>query len=307
MPRHAPARRLDRERAEDAVRSALPRLPEVERVEPARRHASGRRQLGRDRPLDRRERQRPRGLRLRALGRGADRDPDHGRRQEAEEDSRLLRVRRRVRPRPVPDPAQRQDRGRPLLDGRPARDHRRPLRVPPLRALLPVPEGRRLEGGLGRDLEPALEQAAPRGLDVGRRGRAPDLPRPRALRRGQARRDRPRASLHRPAHAPRIRLPGSALRERLERREPAADGPAPAAEGELRRERLPAPGADRARRAQALRDDRRRQRVELVHHRRARCSVVERPAAHAGPRERLRLRGRAEGRYESRSTSSAVL
>ena len=51
------------------------------------------------------------------MGGRADRDPDHCRRQETEEDSSLLRVRRRVRPRAVPDPKQRQDRGRPLLDG----------------------------------------------------------------------------------------------------------------------------------------------------------------------------------------------
>ena len=80
-----------------------------------------------------------------------------------------------------------------------------------------------------------------------------------------------------------------------------ADGPSATAEAELRRQRLPAPGADRARRAQALRDARLGQRLELVHHRRARPSVVERPAAHAGPREGVRLRGRRRVRIRFRA------
>ena len=48
----------------------------------------------------------------------------------------------------------------------------------------------------GVELEPDVERAAPARLDVGRRGRAADPPRPRALRRGRERRDRPRGAVH---------------------------------------------------------------------------------------------------------------
>ncbi len=58
--------------------------------------------------------------------------------------------------------------------------------LPALRALRARPRRRRrLARRLGRDLGPPLEPAAPRGLDVRRRGRAADPPRPRALRRGR--------------------------------------------------------------------------------------------------------------------------
>ena len=93
---------------------------------------------------------------------------------------------------------------------------------------------RRLARRLGRDLRPALEPRPPGRLDLGRCGRAADLPRPCALRRGQARPDRPRAALHRLAHAPRLRLPRPPLRERPHRPVAAADGPARPPEGELR-------------------------------------------------------------------------
>ena len=113
------------------------------------------------------------------------------------QEPRLVRVRRRVRSRPVPHSPQRQDRGRPLLHRRPARADRRPLVLPPLRALRALSEGARLARRVGRDLEHALEQAPAGGLDFGRRGRPADPPGPRALRRGQARGDRPCAALHR--------------------------------------------------------------------------------------------------------------
>ena len=47
-----------------------------------------------------------------------------------------------------------------------------------------APGRRPLDGGLGRDLESALEPRSPGRLDVGRRRRAPDPARPRPLRRG---------------------------------------------------------------------------------------------------------------------------
>jgi len=59
----------------------------------------------------------------------------------------------------------------------------------------------------------------------------------------------------------------------------AFDAPTPAQE--LRRKRLPAPGARRARGAEALRDCPRGQWLQLVHHRRARPALVERRPAHA--------------------------
>ena len=51
--------------------------------------------------------------------------------------------------------------------------------------------------------------------------------------------------------------------------EPAADGPAPAPEGELQPRGLPRRVAGDPRSAEALRADRRRQRLAVVHHRRA--------------------------------------
>ena len=66
---------------------------------------------------------------------------------------------------------------------------------------------RRLARRLRCGLEPALERAAARGVDVGRCGRPADLPGSRALRRGRARRDRPRAALHRATHAARLFYP----------------------------------------------------------------------------------------------------
>ena len=87
---------------------------------------------------------------------------------------------------PYPIPRERQDRG-----GRSSTGDRHAIivdrsscRLYELYAL--YPKGRGWTGGLRRDLEPALEQAPPRGLDVGRRGRAADLPRPGALRRGRS-------------------------------------------------------------------------------------------------------------------------
>ena len=76
--------------------------------------------------------------------------------------------------------------------------------------------------------------------------------------------------------------------------EPAADGPAPATEGELQPRRLPRRGARGAARAQALRADRGRQRLLLVHHRRTRPALERRrpePAEDACPARRSRRCG----------------
>ena len=69
-------------------------------------------------------------------------------------------------------------------------------------------------------------------------------------------------------------------------------GDARPAEVERRHLRLSAAGAHRAPGAEDVRDDRRRQRLELVHHRCARPALVERRAARARRHQGLRLRGR---------------
>ncbi len=65
----------------------------------------------------------------------------------------------------------------------------------------------------------------------------------------------------------------------------AADGPPPPSPCRLPRAAVPTPGERRSPHAQALRDDRRRQRGELVHLGRAAPAVVGRPAAHAPSRQ----------------------
>ena len=217
--------------------------------------------------------------------------------QVAGEGSGELRVRRRVGPRAVPDPPRRADRGRPRLGRRPARDRGRPRSLPPVRALRGVSARRRrpLDGRLGRDLEPELEQDAARRLDVGRRGGAGDPAGARALGRGQARPDQARASVHRPGNPARIHLPRAPLRIRLERPGPAGHGTALQAEGELSDRRFPAPGSDRSEGAQALRHDRLRQRLAVVRHRYAEPALGQRRSPHARRRARPRVRG---GRYE---------
>ena len=181
-----------------AAGACVPGLPGHEPVEPARRQAAGRAQLGRIVAAIGADDTRARRLRLRALGGRADRDPDHGRPRHAGEVARPVRVRGRVGQGPVSDPGERRDRGRPRLGRRPARADRRPRPLQALRALRALPDERRwLAGRLRGDLRPALEQAAPGRLDVRRRGRAADPARARALRgRGEGP-DRPRAPLHR--------------------------------------------------------------------------------------------------------------
>ena len=111
-----------------------------------------------------------------------------------------------------PLPAQRPDRGRAALDRRPPRDRRRPRHVHRLRAVrrLPAQRRRALDGGLGRDLQPALRPPAPGRVDVGRRRRAADPARPGAsttrspaarstTRCASPRRARPRGTSTRPA------------------------------------------------------------------------------------------------------------
>ena len=128
-----------------------------------------------------------------------------------------LRLRGRVGPRPLPDPAAAcRSRAAAASDG-----DRHVIVVDRARCRLyelfdahPRRRRRALARRLGGDLQPALEPAAPARLDVGRRRRPADPARARALRRGAARPDRPRAPLHRVADAARVHLPGAPLRLR---------------------------------------------------------------------------------------------
>ena len=117
-----------------------------------------------------------------------------------------------------------------------------------------------LAGGVRGDLRPEVEQAAAGRVDLRRRGRAADLPGGRALRRAEARHGRARDARDGPADAAGVRLPGDALRQPADRREPAADGrAAPAAEG-LRHVELLAGGAGDPGGAEEVRHVRGRQR-----------------------------------------------
>ena len=85
-------------------------------------------------------------------------------------------------------------------------------------AAYPHDGGTRWTAGLGRDLQPALESPAARRLDLGRRRRPADPPRPRPLRRGRGRVDRPRAPLHRAVHGAAVRVPGAPRSVHVQRR-----------------------------------------------------------------------------------------
>ena len=135
--------------------------------------------------------------------------------------------------------------------------------------------------------------AAPRRLDVRRRRRPADPAAARPPRRGPARPDRPRAARHGPPLAARVRLPRAPLRLVSD-----ADPSLPRMGERLRLKagvdvsRPPAPGARRREGAEALRADRRRQRLGLVRLRRAAPALGQRPAARARRPHRPRLRGR---------------
>jgi len=197
-------------RAAPPGRTAMPDLSGLEPVEPSGGPPAGGSGLRCHRAIDRDGGRAARRLRLGSLPGRADRDPDHRRLERPAEGARVVRLRRRERPRPVSHPAGRSHRGR----LRPARDRRRPRPLPAVRAVRAAPSRGWLARGLRSDLEPALEPAAAGGLDVGGRGRSADPARARALRRGRARADRPRAALHGGADSACLRLSGAALRQR---------------------------------------------------------------------------------------------
>ena len=181
-------------------------------------------------------------LRLGALRRAEDRHPLRHRLGLVDaEGEAQVRLRRRVRPGALPDSAERADRGGPEpRRRRPPRSDRRPRHLHALRAVRAPPLRKRLGSGLGGDLEPALEQAAAAHVDLGRRGGPPHPPRPGPVRRGGRRSDRPRAQVHGSRDPPRLHLSGATPGRRLDEPRATADGPARAAEGELRHQRLPA-------------------------------------------------------------------
>ena len=113
---------------------------------------------------------------------------------------RRLRLRRRERRRALPDPRERPDRRWRAERRRSPRAPRRQGLVHALRAVRRVPARRWLVAcGLGRDLEPEVERAPPRRVDLRRRGRAPDPAWARPLRRGRR--------LARSTHAIRVTVP----------------------------------------------------------------------------------------------------
>ena len=186
----------------------------------------------------------------------------------------------RTRSRPT-----RRSRAAPACRRRPPRARAR-RRQPASSTSSTTPTGRptaRWQAGSGAVFDLRVERAAAGRLDLGRRGRAADPARAGALRRGRRRgRDRPRAALHRGAHAARLRLPGDATT------------PASSTDPDLPpmglRVRLSAdfdiggfPPACRSilRGAQEVRHDRRRQRQRLVRLRRARRALGRRHAARA--------------------------
>ena len=259
--------------ADAAEARRLPGLPGVERLEPAGRQAAGRRRLGGDDRVDRRRRHRARRLRLaasttaRASASRTSSCTARRRRSRASRSTtrtRATRARTRFRPSvPIegaPAHANDGDRHALIVD----RDA-----LQALRAVRAAHAGRPLGGGLRRDLEPALERAAAGGVDVGRRRRAADPARARALgRRRVDRSHRPRAALHGASARARAYIyPARHYASELDRSVAAADGAARAAEGERRHLAAAAAGAHRRPGDEDLRDDRRRQRLELVRRR----------------------------------------
>ena len=118
-------------------------------------------------------------------------------------------------------------------------------------------------------------------------GRAPTPPACRSSRASPATTRSPRGEIRHAlrftvvAHARRVRLPRAPLRVLAHRPRPARDGPAVAAEGGVRIDDLPRQARIVATALQALRDDRRRQRLGLVRLRRARLALGQRRPARA--------------------------
>ena len=200
----------------------------------------------------------------------------------------------RVRPRPLPDPAPRADRGRAQLGRRPARDRRRPRSLPAVRAVRRLPAV--AAAGAGGPARAPSGACAPTGCAraAGPRRTPPAC---RSCPAWPATRRCARGAID---HALRF----TAQRTRRAYVYPARHfassdsdpdlppmGAARAAARRLRHIGLPAPGPDRPDGAEALRDDPGRQRLAVVHQRRAVERLEQRGPARAAPRARRRLRG----------------
>ena len=218
---------------------------------------------------------------------------------------RHLRLRRRVRPRRLPDPGQPEDRGR--LG--PPHPHGRPRRLPPVRAVRRAPVGRRL----------ARPAAARPGTCARTRcgrpaGRAPTPPACRSCPASSATTRSP------PAHPPRpavhdeptrnaLHLPGPPLRQQSTSTSLPPMGLRVRLKATLDTTGFSPQAKVIADRAQALRDDPRRQRLALVHHRRERPALRRRRHArarrHHGPRPRGRRHDRAGQRPVDRAATGS--
>ena len=272
-------------------------LPGRQPLESPRRHAAGGSRISSDDRRDRAGEDDARRLRLGALGRRPDRDPDHGRRQGPGEERGPVRLRGRVRPGAVPDPRGREDRGRAELGRRPARPHRRPRRLPPLRAVRAAPRrvaaGRRGRARSGTCARTGCARPA------GRRPTRPGLP----ILPGLARYDE--VAKGRIDHALRFTVSRTRRAYVWPARHFASSLTDPALppmgarlrlKAELRHLGLSPAGARRPPGAEAVRDDRRRQRLGLVRLGRPGPALVERRPAHARPRAGFGLRGRRHER-----------
>ena len=187
----------------------------------------------------------------------------------------LHRVRRRERSRPVPDPGA-------------TRRSRAARRVTATATCSCCSRGRATssssdarsgtanhwDADVGVNWNLTSNTLRPLGMDVGRRGRTADPARPRPLRRGRGRtRSTTRCGSRSRGDAEGLHLPRDALRVVVDEPGVAADGPAVAAEGELLARALPRQSLVILQALEDVRDDRRRQRFLVVHHRRGRHTL----------------------------------
>jgi hypothetical protein len=281
----------------------LPRLPAEQSLAREGREPPAQPALERVHRVDRRKPRPAPGLRSRARLR----DPLRGRPgRSAEGPDPLHRLRRPVEPGALPDPAQRPGRGRPERRRRP------PCPCPPeghLHALRDVgrpPECRRLvERRVGRRLRPALEPAATKRLDLGRRRRPIGLRRPDPLRRDPEGIHQPRDPLHGTRDPGRLHPPGDPLRLGLDQPRPAANGAAAAARGELPDHRLSPHRQDHSPGDEDLRADPRRQRQPLVLPGRDRPALERHDPRPAEERPRASPGARSRSSRAARSSTTA--
>ena len=217
-------------------------------------------------------------LRLRHVGRRPDRHPVHDRARHAGESARVVRLRGRERPRPVPDPAERSDRGRPELDG----DRhvlvvdRDACRLWELYSAYPQNGGASWTAGSGATWDLNSNAMRPLGWTSGDAAGLPILP-------GLVRYDEVAAGEI--DHVIRFTAPRTANayvwpashKAGIRRRVRPADGRLVPAQGELRHQRLLGAEPGDPPRAQEARDGPRRQRLAVLHERRARIPAGTTP------------------------------